>query len=201
VRRAARPRLLAAALGTLLLAAGPAVSAVGSARSARERARPHLVADLVGAPLAGALPPAVRQRGPRDCGPAALATVLAWRGRPAGEEAVLRLAHVRADGVTLAELARLAGAFELPGRWYAVPRRRLASLPTPFIAHLRSGHYVAVDRRVGDFLLLADPARGLVLERRARFVRAWSGRVLLFDAVLHERGGAAPPAVPAGEGS
>lgn len=197
-RRAPGARVLAWALGVLLLAAGPAVSALGSARSAAERARPRLVADLVGAPLAATLPDAVRQRGPRDCGPAALATVLAWRGRPAGEEAVLSSARLRADGVTLAELARLAAAFELPGSWYAVPARRLESLPTPFIAHLRGGHFVAVDRRVGAFVLLADPARGLVLERRARFLRAWSGRVLLFEAVLGESGSAAQGAVPAG---
>ncbi len=204
-RRAASAGALTVAIGVLWLAAGAGASALGTVRSMAERARPRLVADLVtdfsadlsGPPLSGvpwaALPRAIAQRGPRDCGPAALATILAWRGRPVGEEAVLRLAHVRADGVTLAELARLAAAFELPGAWYAVPPDRLGSLPTPFLAHLRAGHFVAVRRLARGFVLLADPARGLVLERRARFVRAWSGRVLLFDAVLAERAAARRP--------
>ncbi|MEJ2358522.1 MAG: cysteine peptidase family C39 domain-containing protein [Deinococcales bacterium] len=176
--------------GILLLAAGPGASAVGTARSMAIRARPYLVTDLFVDSLPEELPRVILQRGPRDCGPAALATVLAWRGRPVGEDTVLRQAHLRADGVTLAELARLAAVFELPGAWYAVPASRLGSLPTPFIAHLSEGHYVAVYGLVRGFVLLADPARGLVLQRRARFVRAWSGRVLLLDAALEERAGA-----------
>ncbi len=185
--------LVGACFAVALLAAGPGVSALGVARSMRWRARPYLVA-----PGSAALPSALLQRGPQDCGPAALATVLAWRGRPVGEGPILRVAHLRADGVSLAELVRLAAAFELPGAWYAVPRRRLDTLPTPFIAHVRAGrhlfglpagdggpeHFVAVRRVLRGFVLLADPARGLVLEREARFARSWTGRVLLFDAVV-----------------
>ena len=190
--------LVGACFAVALLAAGPGVSALGVARSMRWRSRPYLVA-----PGSAALPTALLQRGPQDCGPAALATVLAWRGRPVGEGPILRVAHLRADGVSLAELVRLAAAFELPGAWYAVPRRRLDTLPTPFIAHVRAGrrlfgidflglhggdrsagHFVAVRRVVRGFVLLADPARGLVLEREARFARSWTGRVLLFDAVV-----------------
>jgi len=141
---------------------------------------------------------ALLQHGPRDCGPAALATVLAWRGRPAGEAPILRDARLRADGVSLAELVRLAAVFELPGAWYDVPRRRLAALPTPFIAHMQAGghvgpfragergegHFVAVHSLLRGFVLLADPARGLIVEREARFARSWTGRALLFDAVV-----------------
>jgi len=205
--------LATACFAAVLLAAGPGASALGVARSMRWRARPYpVVAETAG------LPVAFLQHGPRDCGPAALATVLAWRGRPAGEGPILRVARLRADGVSLAELVRLAAAFELPGAWYAVPRRRLGALPTPFIAHVRAGrrgpgflgarflgvrflgprllgvraggrakgHFVAVRAVVRGFVLLADPARGLVLEREARFARSWSGRVLLFDAVAPE---------------
>jgi predicted double-glycine peptidase len=195
--------LVTASFAAALLAAGPGVSALGVARSMRWRARPYLVA-----PGSGTLPVALLQRGPQDCGPAALATVLAWRGRPVGEGPILRAAHLRTDGVSLAELVRLAAAFELPGAWYAVPRRRLDALPTPFIAHVRAGrrlfgrgagdrgdgHFVAVCRVVLGFVLLADPARGLVLEREARFSRSWTGRVLLFDPVVAAAGARAPAA-------
>lgn len=205
--RAARPitarpitsRLLTACLAAALLAAGPGASALGVARSMRWRALPYRV-------TAGSatLPVAFLQHGPRDCGPAALATVLAWRGRPAGEAPILRIAHLRADGVSLAELTRLAAAFELPGAWYAVPRHSLGSLPVPFIAHLGgpgAGHFVVVRRLLRGFVLLADPARGLVLEREARFARSWTGRVLLFDAAVAAAGADAgapstPPAAP-----
>ncbi len=191
------PRLVAACFAAVLMAAGPGTSALGVARSLRWRARPYPVV-----PVSGGLPVAFLQHGPRDCGPAALATVLAWRGRPAGEGPVLRDARLRADGVSLAELARLAAVFELPGAWYDVPRRRLGALPTPFIAHLRAGgrrgpfpagdrgagHFVAVRSVLRGFLLLADPARGLIVEREARFARSWTGRALLFDAVVTSTG-------------
>lgn len=210
--------LVGALFAVVLVAAGPGASALGVARSMQWRARPYRV-------TAGsaALPEAFLQHGPRDCGPAALATVLAWRGRPAGEGPILRLARLRADGVSLAEMVRLSSAFELPGAWYAVPRRKLGALPTPFIAHMRAGrrflgsrflgsrlpgrsfpgsragdrgagHFVAVRRVVRGFVLLADPARGLVLEREARFARSWSGRVLLFDPVVAAARAGAPRA-------
>jgi len=195
--------LVRAALVCVALTAGPGVSALGVARSMRFRARPYLLAAPsadVGSsgpaalPLrvpASALPAVVRQSAPQACGPAALATVLAWEGRPVGESAVLASARFRADGVTLAELARLAAAFDLPAAWYAVPPRDLPRLPTPFIAHLRTGggHYVAVARVARGFVLLADPALGVALVRLARFRRAWSGRVMLFGPAA---GGGAP---------
>lgn len=189
--RSPGPALVRAAVVAVVLAAGPGVSALGVARSMRFRARPYLLAAAEGGRAAlplhlppAALPEVVRQSRPESCGPAALATVLAWKGRPVGEGAVLARTRLRADGATLAELARLAAAFELPASWYAVPPRDLPRLPTPFIAHLRAGggHYVAVARVARGFVLLADPALGLSLWRLSRFRRAWSGRVMLLRA-------------------
>lgn len=182
--------------GTVALLAGPVASAVGAVRSLQVRSAP-LVLVAASPPAPGlvapggaldgvGLPALERQTAPNDCGPAALATVLAWRGRPAGLASVRDAARLRADGASLAEMVRLAADFELPGAWYRVPPTALAALPTPFLAHLTSdgGHYVAV-RWVGrGFVLLADPARGWVLERASRFQRTWRGRVLLFDAAV-----------------
>lgn len=190
---AALPR---AVLVAALVAAGPGASALGVVRSIRWRARPYRLdqAPTVRAPASwpagslparglpsGALPEVVRQSTPQSCGPAALASLLAWLGRPVGEAAVLARARLRADGVTLAELARLAGAFELSAGWYAVPASALPRLPMPAIAHVRrqGGHFVALYRVARGFVLLADPAGGLVIERLTRFRRDWSGRVLL----------------------
>lgn len=214
--RSRGPALVRAALIGALVALGPGVSALGVARSMRLRTRPYLLlrAPATDAPAAApseaggrraagapvplplelppaALPHVVRQSRSRSCGAAALATVLAWKGRPVGESAVLARARLRADGLTLAELARLAGAFEVPAAWYAVRADDLPRLPTPFIAHLRAdgGHYVAVWRVARGFALIADPALGLTAERLTRFRRDWSGRVMLFrDPAL----GAAP---------
>ena len=195
------PALVRAALVAAVVAAGPGVSAWGVTRSMRYRARPYLLGSVAAragtgleprpaAPLRPdvpppALPAVVRQSRPQSCGPAALATLLAWEGRPVGEGAVLSRARLRPDGVSLAELARLATVFGMPAGWYAVPPSDLPRLPTPLIAHLRAGggHYVAVARIARGFVLLADPAAGLAVERLTRFRRAWSGRVMLLGGV------------------
>lgn len=188
--------LVRAVLVAALVAAGPGASALGVARSMRWRARPFRLDPAPTAPdlgswpagilparglPPGALPEVVRQSTPRSCGPAALASMLAWLGRPVGEAAVLERARLRADGVTLDELARLAAAFEVPAGWYVASARALPRLPMPAIAHLRrrGGHFVALYRVARGFVLLADPAGGLVIERLTRFRRGWSGRVLL----------------------
>lgn len=191
MRFRARPYLLAAAGGGVAPAATAArgVAAGASAALGGPGGAPSASAPPAGwtalplrPPLA--LPEVVRQSTRESCGPAALATILAWEGRPVGESAVLARARLRADGVTLAELARLAAVFELPVGWYRVPPRDLPRLPTPFIAHLRDGggHYVAVSRVARGFVLLADPAAGVALMRLSRFRRAWSGRVMLLRA-------------------
>lgn len=197
--RCPAPALARAALAAALLAAGPGLSALGVARSMHARARPYLLGSGAAAGLArlrpglppAAVPPVVRQTRAQSCGPAALASVLAWRGRRVGERAVLARARLGRDGATLAELARLAALFGLPAAWYAPPPRDLPRLPTPFIAHLRrdGGHFVAVARVARGFVVLADPAAGAVVERLERFRREWSGRVLLFGAPA---GGGAP---------
>lgn len=184
--------VLALACGWLL--AAPGVSALGALRSHHARRAP--LALTGGAPGDGAppgtrarsavwhvsgLPRLVRQTTPRSCGPAALATLLSWRGRPLSETDVMRVARLRPDGVTLGEFARLAGTFGLPGTWFDVPPAALARLRPPFVAHLArdGGHFVVVRGIAVGYVLLADPARGWRLEPLASFRRTFRGRVYL----------------------
>ncbi len=132
-------------------------------------------------PLDG--PAVVRQAGEADCGPALVATLAAWAGRPVPLALVTAEASLGPGGVTLAEFARLASLHGVPGTWHAVPRARLADLRTPFVAHLQRGgrgHFVAVVA-LGAHAVVADPLAGPVAAPADALLRDYSGRVFLLD--------------------
>ena len=124
-----------------------------------------------------------------SCGPALLAALSTWRGRPLSEEQVLALASMGEDGISLAEFARLAALHDLNGAWYRVEKRRLDDLPLPYVAHLATqegGHYVAVVAEGSGTVVVLDPARGAVVGPTATLLRSFSGRVFLLERVLRE---------------
>lgn len=129
----------------------------------------------------------VRQSQPTSCGPAALATLLSWLGRPHSEKYLLGLTELGADGLSLAEFARLAHVMDVPGAWFRSPPARLAQLPTPFVAHLElpgaaaAGHLVVVRNVTRGYVVVADPALGAHVMPLQRFVRDFSGRVYLLE--------------------
>lgn len=166
-----------AVLLAAVLAVGPAVSAVGIIKSRAWRSAALLLDPAPG------LPRVERQGSPVGCGPAVLATLLRWAGTPIPLAQVMAEAELRADGITLAEFARLAQRHGLHGTWYEVPLVDLDRLPLPFVAHLRSsgGHFVIVRELDRRFALVADPAKGLVIEARSSLARAFTGRAFLLS--------------------
>ncbi len=137
-------------------------------------------------PLPG--PSVVLQVAEVDCGPALVATLAAWAGRPVGLDAVTAQATLRPEGVSLGEFARLSSLHGLEGAWFAVPGARLASLRAPFVAHLErggAGHFVAVVALDGHHAVIADPAAGALAGPARALLRDYSGRAFL----LHQ-----PPA-------
>lgn len=131
----------------------------------------------------------VRQSQPASCGPAALATLLGWLGRPHSEAYLLRLTELGAEGISLAEFSRLAHAMDVPGVWYHSPPSQLGQLPTPFVAHLElpgaapAGHLVVVNSVTHGYVILADPAQGAQVVSLERFSRDYSGRVYLLESI------------------
>lgn len=130
----------------------------------------------------------VRQSQPASCGPASLATLATWLGRPHTEAQLLDGANVTPAGVTLAEFTRLAHAIGLPGVWYAVPTADLGKVPTPFVAHLHAGpaeaqlgHLVVVAAVSHGYVVVGDPASGAYVASRSTFMRRFSGRLYLLD--------------------
>lgn len=157
--------------------------AVGIAASNAWNAGPHALVQ----------PSTVLQSLPASCGPAVLATLTTWFGAPRSEAELIDAANLRAEGVTLSEFARLAHMVGLPGTWYSVPTSRLASVPTPFVAHLNLahpgfgstaaglGHLVAVAAVAYGYVVVADPAVGTYVLSLERFSSEYSGRLFVLD--------------------
>lgn len=161
-----------AACALAVLAVPPGL---GAARSAAWNAEPVPVPGLE----------VVLQSEENACGPAVIATLAAWSGRPVGEAAVLERAQIGQAGITLAEFARLASLVEVPGTWYRTSRRELTRLPTPFVAQLEgngAGHFVAVLGVRHGYALVADPAVGALSGPLRRVLPGFSGRVFLLEA-------------------
>lgn len=128
----------------------------------------------------------VKQTAANTCGPAVVATLLAWNGTDLSDMQVAQQARLDRDGVSLAEFARLSGAFGFPGRWWsAVAGGDLSRVPLPGVVHLtdNSGHFAVLLRDLGGFVQLADPARGNILLPKRLFLSSWSGRVFTFNAI------------------
>lgn len=160
----------------LLLLALPSARGIGA--SSAWNAASHPLPDLE----------VVRQSQPASCGPAALATLLGWLGRPHSEAYLIGLTELGADGVSLAEFARLAHVMDVPGAWFRASPTQLAQLPTPFVAHLElpgaaaAGHLVVVRSVMRGYVVVADPAEGAQVMPLERFIRDLSGRVYLLES-------------------
>ena len=139
-------------------------------------------------PLGGV--PVIIQSDPVSCGPAVIATLASWLAEPLTEADVLTAAKNAGafgeTGISLAEFARLASLFDLPGTWFQVARQDLKRLAMPFVAHLEGrngGHFVAVLAMRHGFAVVADPASGAYVGSLEATLPGFSGRVyLLRDA-------------------
>ena len=126
--------------------------------------------------------PVVRQRRGNDCGLAALATVVAHHGRPAAYHELAGRVVLDRDGTDLLTLARLAERVGFRTRGVKASYEAIPGCPLPAIAHVRcrlgSGHFVVLHRWTPEYVVVADPARGLRRLSRRAFCRR-STRYLL----------------------
>src|SRR5262249_21020118 len=119
----------------------------------------------------------VRQGSSRDCGRAALCNLLRSLNQRCGGD---DLVDVHSNGASLLDLQQAAArrGVLLDG-WYFQPSR--SRIPaTPFLAHMRYGHFVTVTG-TNDRLELEvqDPAVGSMLLPESRFRQIWSGSCLI----------------------
>lgn len=127
----------------------------------------------------------MRQFSEEDCGAACLTTVCRSHGLSQPLWQLRALVGTSSHGTTLLGLRRGGGGGEDLGCHARAPKadasllEQLEGIPLPLICHWRGNHWVVLHGRRGSRLLVADPARGLVLLETRDFLNGWEDGILL----------------------
>jgi tetratricopeptide (TPR) repeat protein len=118
-----------------------------------------------------------------DCGPKALQVMFAQLGIHAPNAALAQL-FALAGGATFEQLRDVAQAAGLTAWGVQLQAEHLAAIPTPFIAHIGSKHYVVVTAITPGKVEYIDPHRGETYRTTEQFHRLWQGYALIFAQEL-----------------
>jgi RHS repeat-associated protein len=125
-----------------------------------------------------------KQTAMRDCAQKSLAEVCAVLDKPEAARQLRTLENKEPDGLSLLEIEELAASHGLAARTVFTTKEHLATLPTPFIAHLdREEHFVTVlSAPKADTLRVFDTRAGGAHDiQTSDFIRLWSGHAVLFS--------------------
>lgn len=134
--------------------------------------------------------PCVQPAEETDCGPACLASLLAYFGCRVPLRELRAATGASRDGVTALALIQAARDYCLTARgvqlaitWQdgQLSNDAFTLLPLPAIVHLTRGHYVVLERVRGDSVVIIDPALGRLRTRLSELVDEMSGIVLLAE--------------------
>ncbi len=125
--------------------------------------------------------PFIRALTPVECGPAALAMVLAYHGREVPLQELRRVLAAATHGVSAQALLDVAREHQLRARGVSVELEQLELVPPGSVLFWEFKHFVVLDRVGKDHLDVVDPAVG-----RRRFTldqvrKAFTGVALLFE--------------------
>ena len=130
----------------------------------------------------------VRQRGDYDCGPAALATLMATRSGADLDLAGLmtrfgvsatETARIREEGFSLEQLARLAQDAGANPQVIRISAASLSTMRLPVLVYLQlptGPHFSLLTGLAGHHVALADPSQGRLIWTREDFLSAWAPR-------------------------
>ncbi|HDS07561.1 MAG TPA: peptidase domain-containing ABC transporter [Bacteroides sp.] len=125
----------------------------------------------------------IRQHDSSDCGPACIASVMAFYGTRIPLARIRQMAGTDRVGTSMYGVIRALEQLEFEAKGLEGSMEHLETLPVPFIAHveLESGmpHYVCVYRVNGRYLSVMDPAEGRLRRwSRDAFEKRWSGALV-----------------------
>ncbi|MCW8141281.1 MAG: hypothetical protein KIT58_20455, partial [Planctomycetota bacterium] len=136
-----------------------------------------------------------RQTQTTECPIAAIGMILDHHGCTVPLEELRRRAGVSRDCASAGDILRVARELGLEGRGRRAELADLATIPTPFIAHLRFIHFVVIEAVRDGLVHMNDPAAG----RHARPIEEldlkFTGVVLEFTPTDRLRPGTPPPSV------
>jgi ABC-type bacteriocin/lantibiotic exporter with double-glycine peptidase domain len=125
----------------------------------------------------------IRQRDASDCGPACIASVMAYYGKLLPVSRIRQLARTDRKGTSMLGMVHALQQSGFEARGLRGTADHLHQLPLPFIAHVRMPggleHYVAVYRISRKKLCIMDPATGKMSRWSGQcFSSRWSGMLI-----------------------
>ncbi len=116
-----------------------------------------------------------------DCGPAALANLMAELGMVAPSlDSLMVMAGTQLQGTRASGLIRAGDALGLSLTLDRIAPDRVAEIPRPFIAWVNRNHFVTVtDRTSAGTMTVVDPGVGRYSISEIDFRTIWSGEALL----------------------
>jgi RHS repeat-associated protein len=115
-----------------------------------------------------------------DCGPKALELVFQKQHINTSEKEMKKLIVLGRGGATMQQLKEAAQSKGLAAWGIKVNAEQLATLPKPFIIHIRPDHFVVVTNTSTEKIEYTDPHRGDTYRTREKFARIWRGYALVF---------------------
>jgi CRP-like cAMP-binding protein len=123
--------------------------------------------------------PWVGQQEAADCGVAALAMVARFHGLGISLVSFRQKIRLGSRGLSLLDLQQAATSLGFRSTPVRIVMEQMTSVTLPAIAHLAGEHYVVAYAIQSAFIVLGDPAAGVVTLSAQAFQRVWTGNLLL----------------------
>ncbi len=120
----------------------------------------------------------IRQVDRTDCGPACVATVLAYWGRWEPLYRLREVAGTTQSGTSMLGLVRLSKQLGLEVRALEADLEGLQTLEPPLVLHWEHNHYVVLAQLGRRKAQIADPGAGLRWIPLEELRQKWTGKVL-----------------------
>jgi ATP-binding cassette subfamily B protein len=137
----------------------------------------------------------VKQHDMKDCGPACIATISKQYGLKIPVSKIREVAGTDLEGTSVYGLVQAAEKLGFRNKAVRVSKKEeiFDNLPTPLIAHVITNnillHYVVIHKISKKYILVADPARGMIKYTPEEFFKIWSDiLILMIPTATFKRG-------------
>jgi len=124
---------------------------------------------------------ALTQRGPADCGVAALEMVLTYHGATNVRATLHRSLGVAGRGTTVHALVEAARSAGFDADAFQVSGSELGQLPGPIILHWRNSHFVVLEGKAYGRFAVVDPACGRRFMTERDFSNRYTGVAIAIE--------------------